>query len=149
MPNPLKKISATEPGLMLAVEVVEGAPHAVAGQILADLDVKAVALEFVGDVARVVDRLLERRFGVGIFGVADDQRKPVGRPSAATDRAERRNRQNQSHKQSEANSHVDGGPANKAPIPACAAATLLYANCIIKPGLQAVNCLRDRRYRDN
>ena len=69
---------------MLAVEAVEGAPHAVAGQVFADIDVEAVALEFVGDVAGVVDRLLERRFGVGIFGVADDQRKAVG-ASAATD----------------------------------------------------------------
>ena len=69
---------------MRAVEAIEGAAHAVAGQIFSDLDVEAVTLEFVGDVAGVVDRLLERRFGVGIFGVADDQRKPVGSVAATT-----------------------------------------------------------------
>ena len=35
----------------------------------------------------------------------------------------------------------DGSPAKKAPIPACAAATLLYANRIIKPGSRPVNRL--------
>ena len=128
---------------MRAVKAVERAAHAVAGQIFADLDVEAVALEFVGDVARVVDRLLERRFGIGIFGVADDQRKPVaggdcGDRSAATQKRSR-------SQAMRGEFSYDGSPANKAPIPACASATLLYANRIIKPGSQPVNCLRIAR----
>ena len=40
---------------------------------------------------------------------------------------------------------ITRSPAKKAPIPACAAATLLYAIRIIKPRPQAVNRLRTRR----
>ena len=61
--------------LDLAVQPLEGAAHAVAGQVFADIDTEAVALELVGDVAGVVDRLFQRRLGVRIFRVADDQRK--------------------------------------------------------------------------
>ena len=63
--------------LDLAVQPVEGAAHRVAGQVFADIDIEAVALEFVGDVAGVVDRLLQRRLGVRIFRVADHERKPL------------------------------------------------------------------------
>jgi len=35
-----------------------------------------------------------------------------------------------------------GGPTNKAPIPACASATLLYAYRIIKPGSQALSTIQ-------
>ena len=65
--------------MILPYKPIEGAPHAVAGQVFPDIDAETVALEFVGDVAGVVDRFLERRVGVGIFGVADDQCKAVGR----------------------------------------------------------------------
>src|SRR5258708_13686106 len=43
----------------------------------------------------------------------------------------------------------DGGPANRAPIPACASATLLYANRIIKPGRQGLStvCEASRQTR--
>ena len=61
-------------GLDAPVEAIEGAAHRIAGQVFADIDIEAVALEFVGDVAGVVDRLLQRRFSVGIFRVADDER---------------------------------------------------------------------------
>ena len=60
--------------LDLAVQALEGAAHLLAGQVLADIDIETVALELFGDVARVVDRLLQRRLGVRIFRVADDQR---------------------------------------------------------------------------
>jgi len=75
-------------GLDASVEFVESAAHRLAGQVLSDLDVEAVALEFVGDLAGVVDGLLERSIGVGIFGVADDKRKPV----AAIVRSNRRDK---------------------------------------------------------
>src|SRR5690606_13085257 len=39
-----------------AVEFIECAPHGVAGEILADLDVEAVALQLVGEIAGVIDR---------------------------------------------------------------------------------------------
>ena len=45
-------------GLDASVELVEGAAHLLAGQVFADFDIETVALEFVGDVAGVVDRLL-------------------------------------------------------------------------------------------
>src|ERR1019366_10213322 len=35
-----------------------------------------------------------------------------------------------------------GGPTNRAPIPACASATLLYAYRIIKPGSQALSTIQ-------
>ena len=60
--------------LDLAVQALEGAAHLLAGQVLADIDIEAVALELFGDVAGVVDRLLQRRLGVRIFRVADHQR---------------------------------------------------------------------------
>ena len=82
--EPAEENQRDRAGLDASIEAIEGAAHRVAGQIFSDLDVEAVALELVGDVAGVVDRLFERRFGVGIFRVADHQRKPVG-ASAATD----------------------------------------------------------------
>ena len=82
--EPAEENQRDRAGLDLSVRLVEGAAHRVAGQVFADLDIEAVALEFVGDVAGVVDRLLQRRFGVGIFGVADHQRKPLaGRGAGA------------------------------------------------------------------
>ena len=89
-----------------AVEAIERAPHAVDVQIFSDLDIEAVTPEFVGDVAGIVDRLLERRLGVGILGVADHQRKPVGMATCGDRSVDQRNRRNQGHEQCEANSHV-------------------------------------------
>src|SRR5205085_2874730 len=59
--------------LDLAIQALESAVHLLAGQVLADIDIETVALELFGDVARIVDRLLQRRLGVRIFRVADDQ----------------------------------------------------------------------------
>lgn len=61
-------------GLDAGVEFVEGAPHGIATEILADFDLEAVALQFIGDVVRIVERFLQRGFVVGIFRVADHQR---------------------------------------------------------------------------
>ncbi|MGY4328857.1 hypothetical protein ACVWWG_003274 [Bradyrhizobium sp. LB7.2] len=146
MPNPLKEHQCHRPRLDLAVQLVEGAAHAVAGQVLIDLDGKAIALELVGDVARVVERFLQWGVGVRIFGVAYDQRKAI---AGRKRRCGRYERHEQGQKQKEANFHNQRGPAKKAPLPACAAATLTYAMCIIKPGKGGVNCLQIRRYRDN
>src|SRR5205823_6977970 len=60
--------------LDLAVQALEGAAHLLGGQVLADIDIETVALELFGDVARVVDRLLQRGLGVRIFRVAVDKR---------------------------------------------------------------------------
>src|SRR6202011_1711258 len=92
-------------GLDATVELVEGATHPVDGQVFPDLDAEPVALEFVRDVAGVVDGFLQRSFGVGILRVADDKRKPLGATVRGDRRDERRDRQNQGHKQCEANSH--------------------------------------------
>ncbi len=133
-------------GLDLAVELVEGAAHRVAGQVFADIDGEAVALEFVGDVAGVVDRLLQRRFGVRIFRVADDQRKAVARCKRRGDRATEKIKVRSNARRIFIMTAVQSQrSAKKAPIPACASATLLYANRIIKPRQLAVNGLRDHR----
>ena len=63
-----------EDRLMGHLRSLEGAAHLLAGQVLADIDVETVALELFGDVARIVDRLLQRRLGVRIFRVADHER---------------------------------------------------------------------------
>jgi hypothetical protein len=57
--------------------VSEGAAHRLAGQVFTDLDAETIALEFVGHVTGVVDRFLQRRLGIRVFGVTDHQRKPV------------------------------------------------------------------------
>ncbi|MGY4448691.1 hypothetical protein ACVWZR_003351 [Bradyrhizobium sp. i1.3.1] len=132
--------------LDLAIELVERAAHAVAGQVLADFNGKAVALELVGDVARVVERFLQRGVRVWIFGVANDQRITVAGGQGWRNRDERNE---QGQKKKEANFHNQRGPAKKAPLPACAAATLTYAMCIIKPRKGGVNRLEIRHYRDN
>src|SRR5262249_290000 len=133
-------------GLDLAVELFEGAAHAVAGQVLADFDGKAVALEFVGDVTGIVERFLQRGIRVRIFGVADDERVTV---AGGQGRRGRDKGDEQGQKEKEANFHNQRGPAKKAPLPACAAATLTYAPSIIKPGRGGVNRLEIRRYRDD
>ena len=99
-------------GLDPSVEAIEGVAHRVAGQVFADLDVEAVALEFVGDVAGVVDRLLQRRFGVGIFRVADHERKPVA-AIRSTRRHDRRDRNNQGHEARRVEFSCHGGPATR------------------------------------
>ena len=65
--------------LDLAVKAVEGAAHRVAGEVFTDIDTEAVALELVGDVTGVVDRFLERRFGVRVFRVADHKGVAIAR----------------------------------------------------------------------
>ncbi|MGY3471581.1 hypothetical protein ACVW0I_008452 [Bradyrhizobium sp. LM6.11] len=94
LPRRLDAESAEEhqchgPRLDLAVQLVEGAAHAVAGQVLIDLDGKAIALELVGDVARVVQRFLQRGVGVRIFGIAYDQRKAIAGRKRRSGRNER------------------------------------------------------------
>ena len=83
--------------LDMAVEPFERLAHSVAGQIFADLDGKAVTLEFVGNAPRIVDRLLQRRIRVGIFRVADNEGKPVG--SDRGGREDRRQRKHQGDQQ--------------------------------------------------
>src|SRR5258708_2078859 len=92
-------------GLDAPVELVESPAHRFAGQVLPDLDTESVALEFVGDLAGVVDGLLERRFGVGIFGVADHKRKPVGAVVRRHRRDQRRDRHRHDRKQSDVDFH--------------------------------------------
>ena len=102
------------------------------------IDAEAVALEFVGDVAGVVDRLLQRRLGVGIFRVADHQRKPVA-AAAAADGTIGATKKSRSASNARRILMLTAVQPNKAPIPACAAATLLYANRIIKPAPAALS----------
>ena len=52
------------------------AAHVVLAGVLHDIDVKAVAAQRRGQRAGVVDRLGQRRAGVGIMTVADHQRDP-------------------------------------------------------------------------
>jgi hypothetical protein len=80
----------------MAIQAVECLAHAIAGQVLADLDGETVMLEFIGDAPRVVDRLLQRRIGVGIFGIANDKGKPV---SGAGSRNENRGEQKRQQRQ--------------------------------------------------
>ena len=132
--------------LDLAVQAVEGPAHLLGGQVFADVDIEAVALELFGDVARIVDRLFQRRFGVRIFRVADHQRIAL---TGCERRGDRRDSKKQCKEQCEADFHNDGSPdhgspAKIAPIPARAAATLLYAPGIIKPSAHSVNRLRYR-----
>jgi hypothetical protein len=116
--------------LDLAVQALERAAHLLAGQVLADIDIETVALEFFGDVAGIVDRLLQRRLGVRIFRVADDQRIAL---TGCERRGYRRDRKKQCKEQCKADFHNDGSPdhgspAQTAPMPARAAAdhTLRY-----------------------
>ena len=132
--------------LDLAIQAVERAAHLFAGQVLADVDIETVALELLGDVAGVVDRLLQRRLGVRIFRVADHQRVTL---AGSERRGYRRNRKKQCEEQCEADVHNHGNPdhgspAKIAPMPARAAATLLYATGIIKPRPRSVNSMRCR-----
>src|SRR5262249_60233853 len=57
----------------LSVEAIEGALRRLLGEILADVDLEAVAPQLVGDGTRVRGRLLQRRFGVRIVAVSDDE----------------------------------------------------------------------------
>ncbi len=63
-------------------------------------------------VAGVVDRFLQRRVGVGIFRVADHQRNPVATIRGSR-RHDRRDREDQGHKQCEKNSHATAVQQNR------------------------------------
>ena len=63
-------------GLDPAVETLDGALRRFLGEVLPHVDVEAVALQLVGDGARILGRLLDRRFRVRVVGVADDQSYP-------------------------------------------------------------------------
>jgi len=98
-------------GFDVTVEPFKGLAHSVAGQILADLDSEAIALELVGDLAGVVDGLLQRRVRVGIFRVANDQGKPVGGQGGR--RENRRDRQGKDSNQCKADSHATSAQPEK------------------------------------
>jgi hypothetical protein len=83
----------------MAVQPVEGLAHAIAGQVLADLNREAVTLELVGNASRIIDRFLQWRIGVRILGVADDEGKPLGGDrSRRENRGERKDQQSQQGK---------------------------------------------------
>ena len=63
-------------GLDLAIEAIDGRTHGLFGEVLANVDVESASPQFVGQRAHVVDRIPQGRFGVGIRGVADEQRHP-------------------------------------------------------------------------
>ncbi len=98
--------------LDLVIETVKRALRGFAGQILAGLDLEAVTLQLFGDIACVIDRLLQRRVGGGVFGVADDQREPV-----AVDPADSRMRQRRRHQQQRETGTENNADKHATPIP--------------------------------
>src|SRR5262249_53741353 len=67
---------------------------------------KTVALQLVGHLTGVIDRFLQRRVGIGIFGVADHQRITVARGGRGDGPGDR---DNQREQQGEASLHHSGG----------------------------------------
>ncbi|MFK4490357.1 hypothetical protein ABIA45_005435 [Bradyrhizobium sp. USDA 336] len=65
---------AGDPGL----QAVDGPDHVVAGRIFHHVDVEAVLAQRRGQRTGVVDRLRQRRAGVGIMSIADDEREARG-----------------------------------------------------------------------
>ena len=61
-------------GLDLGLQPGDGAAHVVLAGVLDDVDVKAALAQRGGERAGIVDRLRQRRIGVGIVTVADHQR---------------------------------------------------------------------------
>ena len=116
--------------LDLAVQAIEGAAHGLAGQVFTDIDTESVALELVGDFARIVDRLLQRRLGVRVFRVADHQRIAIAGSKRWSNRC---GRKNHCEKQCKTGFHNQRQSSQQGAVPACAAATLLYGFRIIKP----------------
>src|SRR5262249_43358814 len=99
-------------GLDLAVEALERAPHLLARQVLANIDIEAVALELVGDVARIIEGLLQRRLGVRIFRVADHKGIAI---TGCEGRRNRGERKKQREEQCRADFHNDGSPDHGQP----------------------------------
>ena len=63
-------------GLDLAIEAIEGCTHGLFGEVLSNIDLESTSLQFSGQRPHVVDRIPQGCFGVGIGGVANDQRQP-------------------------------------------------------------------------
>jgi hypothetical protein len=61
-------------GLYLAIEAIEGRAHGLFGEVLPNIDLETASPEFIGQRARVIDRIPQGCLGVGIRRIADDQR---------------------------------------------------------------------------
>jgi len=76
MPKPLKKNQRSRIGFDLAVETIERRAHRLFGEVLPDVDLESLSPQVIGQCAGTVDRILQRRIGVRIGRVGDDQRHP-------------------------------------------------------------------------